>query len=109
MTAFMKLLLHFKQSHKVYLVWDDIIKTNRLSFPLLMNCCTMRKSIHFDMHKCIEVLFKMNMIKYKLRQHEIQNFSKSIRKLVTKCNDYHQLKLVQISFNLIMIFITKPH
>ena len=95
MSALMKLLLHFKQPHKVYSIWDDIINTDRLSFPLLMKCCISTNAKDFSMDKCIEILFKMRVIDYELRQHEILDFSRSVCQLVTRCKTYDELKSVQ--------------
>eukprot|EP01083_Nonionella_stella_P174246 603528_1 len=96
----MRIFLHLNQTEQVYRFWNDIMDTPHVSYALLLKCCVHMNPNDFDVHKCIETLSKMKAIDYRLNhKHQITDHSKTISKLIGKCTDYNQLKLIQNSID----------
>ena len=107
----LKVFINTKQPQMIKMIkWNDIIKIQNVSYPLILKCLININNDSKIIKKCIVILQLIKSKNYEMNKYEITDYSLSVSKLITKCfnnknylNKIHEL-IKSIGHNDIYIY-----
>eukprot|EP01083_Nonionella_stella_P241532 843388_1 len=81
--SMLKVFIRGKRPEMVQNIWNDILCTAHVSYPLVLQCLVQVHANDLDLLKCIHALQSIHSISH----YQQKDYLRSVSKLITKCDE----------------------